>query len=59
MSNAFKDRYFRELDEQSEAIERLLARCREGTGTLVFGAKDARYNNAVALKEYLETRLRK
>jgi uncharacterized protein YeaO (DUF488 family) len=55
----FKHRYFRELDEQSEAVERLLTRCRGGTVTLVFGAKDPRYNNAVALKEYLEQRARK
>jgi uncharacterized protein YeaO (DUF488 family) len=53
---AFKHRYFLELDEQSEAVERLLTKCREGTVTLVFGAKDPRYNNAVALKEYLELR---
>jgi uncharacterized protein YeaO (DUF488 family) len=56
---AFKDRYFLELDKQPEVIERLLIKCREGTVTLVFGAKDSRYNNAVALKEYLEQRARK
>ncbi len=52
--DAFKNRYFRELDEQSEAVECLLERGHEGNVTLVFGAKDTRYNNAVALKEYLE-----
>jgi uncharacterized protein YeaO (DUF488 family) len=52
--SAFSDRYFRELDEQPEAIERLLAKCRKGTVTLVFAARDTRYNNAVALKAYLE-----
>ena len=52
--NAFKDRYFRELDQRPEAVERLLAICRDGTVTLVFGAKNTRYNNAVALKAYLE-----
>ena len=52
--DAFKGRYFRELDEQSEAVERLLARGHERTVTLVFGAKNTQYNNAVALKEYLE-----
>ena len=51
---AFKDRYFRELDEQSEAVERLLARGHAGTVTLIFGAKDVRHNDAVALKEYLD-----
>jgi uncharacterized protein YeaO (DUF488 family) len=52
--NAFKDRYFRELDQRPEAVERLLAICGDGTVTLVFGAKDTRHNNAVALKAYLE-----
>lgn len=52
--DAFKDRYFRELDERSEAVERVLARGREETVTLVFGARDVHRNNAVALKEYLE-----
>ncbi|MCI0429674.1 MAG: DUF488 family protein [Rhodospirillales bacterium] len=52
--DAFKDRYFRELDKRPEAVERLVARSREGTVTLVFGAKDIHHNNAVALKEYVE-----
>lgn len=56
---AFKNRYFRELDEQSEAVERLLARGRERTVTLVFGAKDVHHNDAVALKEYLERHVEK
>jgi len=51
---AFKDRYFRELDKHSEAVEHLLAKGREGIVTLVFGAKDLDHNDAVALKEYLE-----
>ena len=56
---AFKDRYFMELDKQPEVVERLLVKCREGPVTLVFGAKDTQYNNAVALKEYLEQRARR
>jgi uncharacterized protein YeaO (DUF488 family) len=56
---AFKDRYFLELDQRSEVIERLLVKCRGGALTLVFGAKDTRYNNAVALKEYLEHRTKR
>jgi uncharacterized protein YeaO (DUF488 family) len=51
---AFKERYFRELDKHSEAVERLLAGGRAGTVTLVFGAKDVLHNDAVALKEYLQ-----
>jgi uncharacterized protein YeaO (DUF488 family) len=55
----FSHRYFSELDERPEAIERLLAKCREGTVTLVCAAKDIRYNNAIALKAYLERHSRK
>ena len=51
---AFRDRYFRELDERPEALEALREKCHQGTVTLVFGAKDTRHNNAVALKAYLE-----
>ena len=51
---AFKDRYFRELDQRTSAVHVILAKLRAGTVTLVFGAKDMHYNNAVALKEYLE-----
>lgn len=50
---AFKERYFRELDERSDALDQLAALCREGTVTLVFGARDVSHNNAVALSEYL------
>ena len=54
--DAFRDRYFRELDQRPEAVETLLADCGEGTVTLLFGARETRYNNAVALKAYLERR---
>lgn len=47
--DAFKKRYFQSL----------LARTRAERVTLVFGAKDSRHNNAVALKEYLERRATK
>lgn len=50
----FKRRYFRELAGQPERVEDLRARADGHRLTLVFGAKDERHNNAVALKEYLE-----
>ncbi len=53
---AFKKRYFRELDQQDDLLERLLETCSGETMTLLFGAKDCEHNNAVALKEYLEGR---
>jgi len=53
----FKERYFRELDERSDAVEPLREMASKRIVTLVFGAKNTRFNNAVALKEYLEQRV--
>jgi uncharacterized protein YeaO (DUF488 family) len=55
----FKKRYARELEQRAAALEQLAARARAGRVTLVFGAKDTERNNAVALKEYLERRLKR
>jgi uncharacterized protein YeaO (DUF488 family) len=52
----FKRRYFQELDRHPEALAPLVEKSRAGIVTLVFAAKDAEHNNAVALKEYLERR---
>ena len=49
----FKRRYFRELKGRKEVVG-LLAEAKRGTVTLIYGAKETKYNNAVALKEYLE-----
>ncbi|WKZ20154.1 MAG: DUF488 domain-containing protein [Candidatus Jettenia sp. CY-1] len=52
----FRNRYYRELENQSEVVEQLVRKAGEGTLTLVFAAKNKSFNNAVALKEYLEKR---
>jgi uncharacterized protein YeaO (DUF488 family) len=52
----FRRRYFQELDAHPDEIRRLCAKMREGAVTIVFGSKEERFNNAVALKEYLEHR---
>ena len=57
--NAFKERYFHELDKQQQAIGDLAALCRKGPVTLVFGAKDTRHNQAAALKTYLERTIKR
>jgi uncharacterized protein YeaO (DUF488 family) len=54
----FKERYARELAQRSEALENLLEKARAGHITLIFSAKDTQHNNAVALKEQLERRLK-
>ncbi|MGH7550173.1 MAG: DUF488 domain-containing protein [Gemmatimonadota bacterium] len=55
---AFRRRYFRELEENPEAVEQLREHTRQGTVTLVYGARDEEHNDAVALEEYLATRKR-
>jgi uncharacterized protein YeaO (DUF488 family) len=53
----FKRRYFKELRAQEEAVETILERVRAGRVTFVFASKELRYNNAVALKQYVKRRL--
>ncbi|VBB44427.1 conserved hypothetical protein [uncultured Desulfatiglans sp.] len=50
---AFRRRYFDELDQKPEVIDRLRSLASEGTLTLLYSAKDLQYNQAVALMEYL------
>jgi uncharacterized protein YeaO (DUF488 family) len=50
----FRRRYFKELDADPEDIRLLREKRRGGELTLVFGAKEERFNNAEAIKEYLE-----
>lgn len=49
----FQARYAIELDQNIEAVEDLWQQARHGPVTLLFGAKNEKYNNAVALKAYL------
>jgi uncharacterized protein YeaO (DUF488 family) len=50
----FRRRYFAELDARPETWRPILEAARRGNITLLYGARDAEHNNAVALKEYLE-----
>ncbi len=52
----FRERYFRELEKHPTAWEPLLARIRRDRVTLVFSAHDTQYNNAIALKQFLENK---
>jgi uncharacterized protein YeaO (DUF488 family) len=54
----FVRRYDEELDEHPEAWRPLEDAARRGRVVLLFGAKDEEHNNAVALKQYLEKKLR-
>lgn len=50
----FCKRYHKELHLKRELVQRLLDTLKEHDVTLLYAAKDERYNNAAALKEYLE-----
>lgn len=52
--NEFKRRYFKELDNNRESINIILDKTNDGSVTLLYSTKDERFNNAIALKEYLE-----
>ncbi len=49
----FQTRYAKELDQNIKAVEDLRQRIRHGPVTILFGARNEKYNNAVALKAYL------
>lgn len=57
--NEFKTRYFRELEKNSESVDMILDKVKKVSITLLYGAKEAQFNNAMALKEYLEEKIKK
>jgi uncharacterized protein YeaO (DUF488 family) len=54
----FKRRYFAELRTRANALGPVLERVRAGPVTFVFASKEERFNNAVALEEYVGRRVR-
>jgi len=55
----FKQRYAEELEQNPQAVEALLEVIRRSeTVTLLYAARESRFNNAVALQEWLLTRLK-
>ena len=51
----FQRRYFAELGRAPEACEPILLAARKGTVTLLYSSHDTEHNNAVALREYIES----
>lgn len=51
---AFKARYFAELDASPAVVERLSALGRTARVTLLYSARDEQHNNAAALCDYLQ-----
>ena len=54
----FKRRYFKELDKNIELVNIMVNKADERAITLLYGTKEERFNNAVALKEYLEEKVK-
>ena len=55
----FRTRYFRELDSRPEAWRPIVTAARRGTVTLVYSSRDTAHNNAIALKDYLQPKVRR
>ena len=53
----FRRRYFAELDANPEAWQTLVEAARKGPVELLYSSRDTEHNNAVALREYLESKL--
>src|SRR5574337_2042422 len=54
----FKTKYFRELNSRPGAVEQLVRLAARRRITLLYGAKEERFNNAAALQDYLSARLK-
>ena len=52
--NEFKKRYFQELTNKQEIVDTIRNRMKNRHVTLVYSAKEQEFNNATALKEYIE-----
>lgn len=50
----FRDRYQTEIRNNHDLIKVLKQKAREGTITLIYGARDEKHNEALVLKQFLE-----
>jgi uncharacterized protein YeaO (DUF488 family) len=56
----FKHRYFIELDKKRDAVNTVIEKTKEQHSvTLLYATKEEKFNNAVALKEFLEEKIQK
>jgi len=51
----FKQRYYQELENKEHLIKLITEKLTSGNVTILFGAKNRNHNNAVALKEYIDS----
>lgn len=50
----FKRRYFQELERKQDLIDQMINDAKGRPIVLLYGARDTKHNQAIALKEYLE-----
>jgi uncharacterized protein YeaO (DUF488 family) len=55
----FRRRYFSELDQAPEAWAPIREAAGKGPVTLLYSTHDSEHNNAVALKEYIDRKVRR
>lgn len=53
--NEFKRRYYEELKDRKEIVKLFLEKAEQEIITLLYSSKEEKYNNAIALKEYLQS----
>ncbi len=54
----FKKRYFAELKDNKEQLENIYSIAKKHHITFVYSAKNEKFNNAVALKEFIEKQMK-
>jgi uncharacterized protein YeaO (DUF488 family) len=54
----FQEQYREELDQKPQSWKPILEAAREGDVTLLYGSKDEEHNQAVVLRDYLESHLK-
>ena len=54
----FKERYFAELESNKEQLENIYSIVRQHHTTFLYSAKNEDFNNAVALKGYIEKQMK-
>jgi uncharacterized protein YeaO (DUF488 family) len=57
--DTFRARYARELNSRPESWRPIVSAARRGPVTLVYSSHDTEHNNAVALKQYLRSRVQR
>ncbi len=55
----FRRKYFAELDANASTWQPIIAAVQKGVVTLLYSSHDEEHNNAAALREYLNRKLRK